>query len=208
MFDFPNLHHIALSLPAIIIGLTFHEYAHGWVAYRLGDSTAEAHGRLTINPVAHVDPLGFIMLLLAGFGWAKPVPVNPYNFKGDIKKGMMLVSLAGPATNFILAIASAVVWGMFAGLRLPYFNEIMSSMLWINVVLAIFNLIPIPPLDGSKILAGLLPGRQEWLDQLESYGPILLIVLVFFGFRFLSIIINPIVNILILLANFVAQLVR
>lgn len=208
MFDLPGLHQIALSLPAIIIGLTFHEFAHGWVAYRLGDRTAEAHGRLTVNPVAHVDPLGFIMLLLAGFGWAKPVPVNPYNFKGDIKKGMMLVSLAGPATNFILAIAAAVIWGMFAGLRLPYFNEIMSSMVWINVVLAIFNLIPIPPLDGSKILAGILPGRQEWLDRLESYGPILLIVLVIFGFRFLSIIINPIVNILILLANFVAQLVR
>jgi len=208
VFNFPSLHTIALTLPAIIIGLTFHEYAHGWVAYRLGDRTAEAHGRLTINPVAHLDPVGFILLILAGFGWAKPVPVNPYNLRGDIKKGMLLVSLAGPATNFLLAVVSAVLLGLFGSIQLPYFNIIMQYMIVINVVLAIFNLIPIPPLDGSKILAGLLPGRQEWLDQLESYGPILLIVLVFFGFRFISVLINPVVNILILLANIVAQLVR
>ncbi|TEB17479.1 Peptidase family M50 [Pelotomaculum sp. FP] len=208
MFNFPSLHTIALTLPAIIIGLTFHEYAHGWVAYRLGDRTAEAHGRLTINPVAHLDPVGFILLLLAGFGWAKPVPVNPYNLRGDIKQGMLLVSLAGPATNFLLAVASAVILGLFGSMQIPYFNIIMQYVIVINVVLAIFNLIPIPPLDGSKILAGLLPGRQDWLDQLEAYGPILLIVLVFFGFRFISILINPVVNILILLANIVAQLVR
>jgi Zn-dependent protease len=208
VFNFPSLHTIALTLPAIIIGLTFHEYAHGWVAKRLGDRTAEAHGRLTINPVAHLDPVGFILLLLAGFGWAKPVPVNPYNLRGDIKQGMLLVSLAGPATNFLLAVASAVLLGLFGSMQIPYFNIIMQYMIVINVVLAIFNLIPIPPLDGSKILAGLLPGRQDWLDQLEAYGPILLIVLVFFGFRFISVLINPVVNILILLANIVAQLVR
>ena len=207
MFNLPSLNAIALSLPAIIIGLTFHEYAHGWVAYRLGDRTAEMQGRLTINPVAHLDPVGFILLLLAGFGWAKPGPVNPYNFKCDLKQGMMLVSLAGPATNFLLAVVSAVVWGMFAGLQLAYFSDIMINMIWINVILAIFNLIPIPPLDGSKILAGLLPGRQDWLNQLESYGPILLIILVFFGFRFLSILINPIANILVGLAKSVARLV-
>ncbi|TEB06713.1 Peptidase family M50 [Pelotomaculum schinkii] len=208
MFNFPSLNTIALTLPAIIIGLTFHEYAHGWVAKQLGDRTAEAHGRLTINPVAHLDPVGFILLILAGFGWAKPVPVNPYNLRGDIKRGMLLVSLAGPATNFLLAVVSAVLLGLFGSMQIPYFNIIMQYMIVINVVLAIFNLIPIPPLDGSKILAGLLPGRQEWLDQLESYGPILLIVLVFFGFRFISVLINPVVNILILLANIVAQLVR
>lgn len=208
MFDFPSLHTIALTLPAIIIGLTFHEYAHGWVAYRLGDRTAEAHGRLTVNPVAHLDPIGFILLILAGFGWAKPVPVNPYNFRGDIKQGMLLVSLAGPATNLILAIVSAVLLGLFAMRDIPYFNIIMQYMIVINVVLAIFNLIPIPPLDGSKILAGLLPGRQAWLDQLEAYGPILLIVLVFFGFRFISVLINPVVNILISLAQSIALLVR
>lgn len=207
MFNFPSLNTIALTLPAIIIGLTFHEFAHGWVAARLGDRTAEAQGRLTINPLAHLDPVGFIMLMLAGFGWAKPVPVNPYNFKGDIKQGMLLVSLAGPATNFFLAVVAAVVWGMLAGIKSSEFHLIMQYMLWINVALAIFNLIPIPPLDGSKILAGILPGRQEWLDQLESYGPILLIVLVFFGFRFISILINPIVNILVLLANSVANFI-
>lgn len=207
MFDFPSLHTIALTLPAIILGLTFHEYAHGWVAYRLGDTTAAAYGRLTINPVAHIDPIGFILLMLAGFGWAKPVPVNPYNFKGDIKQGMLLVSLAGPVTNLLLATISAVALGLFANMNIPYFNIIMQYMIIINVVLAIFNLIPIPPLDGSKILAGLLPGRQAWLDQLESYGPILLIVLVLFGFKFLSILINPVVNIFILIAKMTARLV-
>lgn len=204
MFNLPSLNAIALSLPAIIIGLTFHEFAHGLVAYWLGDRTAEDHGRLTVNPLAHLDPLGFIMLLLAGFGWAKPVPVNPYNFKGDMKQGMMLVSLAGPAMNILLAVVSAVLWGLLAGLQSNEFHLIMRNMIWINVVLAIFNLIPIPPLDGSKILAGLLPGRQNWLDQLESYGPILLIILVFFGFRLLSIIINPIYNLIVLIAKSIA----
>jgi len=209
MFDLPSLQSIALMLPAIVLGLTFHEYAHGLVAYRLGDNTAHDHGRLTLNPVAHVDPVGLILLFLAGFGWAKPVPVNPYNLKGDIQKGMLLVSLAGPATNLLLAIAAAVIWGALAGLRLPYFNDIMMYMIQINVVLAIFNLIPVPPLDGSKILAGLLPGRQNWLYQLESYGVIILILLVFtgaIGFIF-NIFVRPIVLALYSLAGLISNFI-
>ncbi|MDD4169543.1 MAG: site-2 protease family protein [Desulfotomaculaceae bacterium] len=206
MFNLPSLYDVALLLPAIILGLTFHEFAHGWVADRLGDRTARAMGRLTINPVAHVDPIGFLLLFLVGFGWAKPVPVNPYNFRCEIKQGMLLVSLAGPATNVLLAVVSAVVLGLFYNQQWPYFAEIMDKMILINIVLAVFNLIPVPPLDGSKILAGILPGRQEWLEQLERFGPILLIVLLFtgvIGYVF-SFLVSPIYRVLYNLASFIA----
>lgn len=208
MFNLPDPRELALLIPAIILGLTFHEFAHGWVADKLGDHTARDHGRLTLNPIPHLDPLGFIMLFLVKFGWAKPVPVNPYNFRGDIRRGMLLVSLAGPATNMILAVTSAVILGLFVNFKIPFFVEIMRNMILINVVLAIFNLIPIPPLDGSKILAGLLPGRQEWLHQLEGYGAILLIVLVFtgaIGYIF-KIFVYPIVTMLFSLAVLIARL--
>jgi Zn-dependent protease len=196
-------------LPAIVLGLTFHEYAHGLAAYKLGDNTARALGRLTINPAAHVDPVGLILLFLAGFGWAKPVPINPLNFRGDMRRGVLLVSLAGPATNLLLALVSAIIWGALAGLKMPYFNDIMKYMVQINVVLAVFNLIPVPPLDGSKILAGILPGRQEWLYKLETYGMIVLIVLIFsgaIGFIF-NIFVKPIIIALYSLAGFIAGLV-
>ena len=209
MFNF-NLHEMALMLPAIILGLTFHEYAHGKVADLLGDHTARNLGRLTLNPISHIDPVGFIMLIIAKFGWAKPIPVNPYNLRGDKRQAMLLVSLAGPATNIILAVISAVVLGAIYNLHLPYANEMISYMIVINVILGIFNLIPIPPLDGSKILAGLLPGRQDWLYSLEAYGAILLILLVFSGaigfiFRIFA---QPLINQLLLLANSVAHLIR
>ncbi len=205
MFDLPSLHDIALMLPAIVLGLTFHEYAHGLAAHWLGDDTARLQGRLTINPAAHVDPVGLILLFLAGFGWAKPVPVNPLSFKGDMRRGMLLVSLAGPAMNILIAVAAVVVYRALAGLQLPYFTMIMVYIIQINVVLAIFNLLPIPPLDGSKILAGLLPGRQEWLYHLEAYGMIILILLVFsgaIGYVF-NIIIRPLVIALLSLAGII-----
>lgn len=209
MFNLPSLNDIALMLPAIVLGLTFHEYAHGWTADRLGDRTARYQGRLTLNPAAHIDPIGLLLLFFAGFGWAKPVPVNPNNLKVDQRQGMLLVALAGPVTNMLLAVISAVVFGALVGLNLPYFREIMQYMIQINVVLAVFNLIPIPPLDGSKILAGILPGRQEWLYQLEQYGSIILILLVFTGligivFRIL---VNPIYSMLGALARAVSRLV-
>jgi len=181
LFNLPSLHTVALMLPAIVLGLTLHEFAHGWMADRLGDRTARHMGRLTVNPAAHIDPIGLLLLFFMGFGWAKPVPVNPYNLKLDPRQGMLLVALAGPATNMLLAVISAIASGALAGLNLPYFGGIMLYMIHINVVLAVFNLIPIPPLDGSKILAGILPGRQGWLDQFEQYGTIILIVLVFTG---------------------------
>jgi len=178
--------------------VVFHEVAHGWTAKRLGDRTAENAGRLTLNPIPHLDPVGSIIvpaalvLLNAGvvFGWAKPVPVNPYNFRGDIKRGMMLVSLAGPGSNLLLAAGGAVLLGLFMGFQgfqqfweairtLP--GSFLYALIQINLVLAFLNLLPVPPLDGSKILAGILPGRQEWLYTLEKYGFVVLIVLLVTG---------------------------
>lgn len=202
MFNFPTVHDIAIMIPAVVIGLTFHEYAHGWAADRLGDRTARYLGRLTLNPVAHIDIIGLIMIFYAGFGWAKPVPVNPMNLVGDMRRSMMLVSLAGPAANLLMAVLGAVLLGL-GGWKIPYGNEIFNEIILLNLVLAIFNLIPVPPLDGSKILAGLLPGRQEWLSAIENYGVLILILLLFTGVVGFVIrpIITPLYNLLIMLAQ-------
>ncbi|MDQ0285711.1 Zn-dependent protease [Desulfofundulus luciae] len=208
MINLPSLYEMGIMLPAIVLGLTFHELAHGWVADRLGDPTARYQGRLTLNPLAHVDVIGLIMLFVVGFGWAKPVPVNPYNFRSDMRQGIMLVSLAGPAANMLLATAGAVALGLGAW-KLPYGQEIVLKIIHINVILAVFNLLPVPPLDGSKILAGLLPGRQQWLYMLESYGTIILLLLLFTGIigKVLRWIIIPLYNALIGLAKAIAFLV-
>ncbi|WP_027363408.1 site-2 protease family protein [Desulfotruncus alcoholivorax] len=181
MLNFPSLQDILLLLPAILIGLTVHEYAHGLAADRLGDHTARYQGRLTLNPLAHIDPVGFLMLLLFKFGWAKPVPVNPYNLRGDPSRGMLLVALAGPASNLLLAFLTAILLGTGLTKYNVYFHYIALYSLQINVVLAIFNLIPVPPLDGSKILAGLLPGQSRFIYGMETYGTIILLLLMFTG---------------------------
>ncbi|SHJ20713.1 site-2 protease family protein [Desulfofundulus thermosubterraneus] len=208
MFNLPSLYEMGIMLPAIVLGLTFHELAHGWVADRLGDATARYQGRLTLNPLAHVDVIGLIMLFAVGFGWAKPVPVNPYNFRGDMRQGIMLVSLAGPAANMLLAIAGSVALGLGAW-KLPYGQDIVLKIIYINVILAVFNLLPVPPLDGSKILAGLWSGQQQWLYTLENYGTIILLLLLFTGIigKVLRWIIVPLYHTLIGLAKAVAFLV-
>lgn len=197
MFNIPPLEQMVLMIPAIVLGLTCHEFAHGWTADRLGDHTARSQGRLTLNPVAHIDPIGLIMLFIAGFGWARPVPVNPFNLRGDRNQGMMLVSLAGPATNMLLAVLGAFALRSVAG-AIPYGERIIVYIIYINIVLAVFNLLPIPPLDGSKILAGLWPGSQRLLFQLESYGTIILLLLLFTGIigKVLGLIIFPIFHFL------------
>ncbi|MCL6612131.1 MAG: site-2 protease family protein [Peptococcaceae bacterium] len=179
--------------PAVIIGLTVHEYAHAAAAYSLGDRTAYHQGRMTLNPAAHIDPLGLILLYFAGFGWARPVPVNPFHFRGNRDRGMVLVSLAGPLSNLVLAVAAAALLGAFLW-NIPYANRITMEIIRINVILAIFNLIPVPPLDGSKILAGILPGSREWLYRFEQYGTIVLVLLLFTGIigRVLNIFIVPV----------------
>lgn len=191
--------------PPILLALTLHECAHAFTAYRLGDNTAYNEGRLTANPLKHLDPLGTILLFFAGFGWAKPVPVNPFYFK-DRKKGMMMVSLAGPMTNLLLALLGAIILGLLT--PTGGFNFMLSYFIYINVLLAVFNLLPIPPLDGSKILAGLLPGPQQWFYQLERYGTGILLVLIVFGLLspILRFFIYPIVNLLGVLANLIAGL--
>ncbi|MCL0028437.1 site-2 protease family protein [Peptococcaceae bacterium] len=180
MFDFPTPYEVATLIPAVVIALTFHEYAHAVVAYKLGDPTAKYSGRLTLNPIPHVDPIGMLMLFFVGFGWAKPVPVNPYNFNKP-KRDMVLVSLAGPLSNVILAIAFALLFGVFYAFGSQVLVDVVYKIIWINVVLAVFNMLPIPPLDGSKILAGILPGDSTWLNYLEQYGFIILIILLLTG---------------------------
>lgn len=184
-----NLQVIILLAPPILLALTFHEFMHGWVAYRLGDPTAKLAGRLTMNPLAHLDPFGTIMIFLVRFGWAKPVPVNPRYFSQP-KRDMLLVSVAGPAANMLLAFLSGLLLRSFyagtfnflpANILKPVYIMVKFS-LQINLALAIFNLLPVPPLDGSKILYGLLPYRYEYVYQyLERYGPFVLMGLILFG---------------------------
>jgi len=208
MLNLPSIRELLIILPGLLIALSFHEYAHARVADYLGDDTPYYQGRLTLNPLAHIDWLGFFMLLLVKFGWARPVQVNPLNFKGvDMRRGMMLVSLAGPGGNFLLAIATAIVMKIVYAMPQTESTYIaltlLQPLLLYNVVLGIFNLIPVPPLDGSKILAGILPDSQAvLLDNLERYGPIILLVLVFSGL--IGAILWPILNFVLgILSNFI-----
>ncbi len=192
-----------LWLPGVIIALTFHEYAHGSVADWLGDPTPRYQGRLTLNPLAHLDPLGFILLLILHFGWAKPVQVNPLNFKGDRYRGMVLVSLAGPGMNLLVAFTATLIWALAIpeGASL-YLIVIMRDIIMINIYLALFNLIPVPPLDGSQILAGLVRSA-DFVYNLQRYGYIILIVLIFTGI--VGIVLGPVSNFIYSLFYLVAQ---
>jgi Zn-dependent protease len=182
---------LAIILPPILLALTVHEYAHGYVAYRLGDDTAYLAGRLTLNPLSHLDPIGTLMLILVHIGWAKPVPVNPYNLNNP-RRDIILVSIAGPGANILLAFISGLIFRLTAGGS--FFHSIsvggilltmIAYSVLINLVLAFFNLIPIPPLDGSRVVSGLLRGEAyNMYAQLERFGPILFLVLVGFGYLF------------------------
>ncbi len=169
---------LIIYVPAIIIALTVHEFSHAWVAYKLGDPTAKAHGRLTFNPLAHLDPIGTIMLIVFRFGWGKPVPINEYNFKNPVV-GMALSSLAGPMSNLVLAFLGTFLFHTFVGI-----NSLLSIALiyfvLINILLMMFNLLPVPPLDGHKIIRAILPEklRYSW-ESLENYSPYILIVALF-----------------------------
>ncbi len=172
----------------LLIAFTLHELAHAVTADYLGDPTPRNQGRITLNPLKHLDPVGTIMLLIAGFGWAKPVMVNPYNMRGNPHTAMAIVAAAGPTTNVILAALGSIVFQI--GLLYPTFTSsgtlpspafMMTEFVWINLILAFFNLIPVPPLDGYRILMGLLPGDMGMhLRGLERYGFMILIVLIFF----------------------------
>ncbi len=200
-----NILDLIIQIPVLLLALTTHEFAHGYVAYRLGDPTAKQQGRLTMNPLKHLDPLGTIAFFLVKFGWAKPVPVNPVYFKNP-KQDMLKVALAGPVTNLLLAIICALLAKGIVVLTLLFpHSAFLSAVLiplqtcfvysvWINLILCIFNFLPIPPLDGSRIIAGLLPDHLSIkFVQMERYSFIIILVLLFSGI--LPKIIMPIIQI-------------
>lgn len=190
-FNIESIIFLLLRVVVILLAISIHEMSHGLVAYKLGDKTAKHDGRLSLNPLRHIDPFGALCMLLFGFGWAKPVMVNPYYFKNH-KRGMRLTALGGPLSNFISAYI-----GMFGLLYLvPLFNNIYVYYFFItfvmaNIGLGVFNLIPIPPLDGSKIFLSLLPRKIYFeIMRYERYGFIVLIVALYLG------VIDPILNFL------------
>jgi Zn-dependent protease len=171
---------ILLVIP-LMYSVVLHELAHGWVAWRMGDPTAKLQGRLSLNPLRHLDPVGTIMLFIFGFGWARPVPVN-FNYIRDEKKGLILVSSAGIIMNMLLAFLAFFLYRLLTPSPGEVTATLLSYMAQINIMLAAFNLIPIPPLDGSKILMGLLPERLRYsFSRLEPYGFFIIIGLLFLG---------------------------
>jgi len=184
---------LSIMLVPGLMAITFHEVSHGFIAWRFGDNTARSLGRLTLNPLKHLDIIGTIMIIVIGIGWAKPVPVN-YNNLRNPKRDMMWVAAAGPITNTIIALLSAFLIRIIVPLTEPLpdsswlqlFLEPILLMLafsiYINLLLALFNLMPLPPLDGGRVMMGLLPYRQAAiLAKIEPYGMIIIIVLVFFA---------------------------
>jgi Zn-dependent protease len=180
---------ILLIAPPVLLALTFHEYAHAYIANMYGDDTAKEEGRLSLNPLHHLDPLGTIMIFLVHFGWAKPVPVNPNQLRNP-KKDMLWISAAGPLSNMVLALISGILLRIFLKMTiLPDQHSIVGIFVFmvfmslqINLALAVFNILPIAPLDGSKILSGILPAKySDIIYFLERYGPFILIGLIIFG---------------------------
>lgn len=171
---------LIISAPAILFGLTFHEFMHAYVAYKLGDPTARAAGRLTLNPLRHLDPIGTFSLFLFRIGWAKPVPINPYNFT-DIKKGIILTSLAGPSANFFSALFFGIIYRIINPTS-SFLDLLLSNFVFYNLILTFFNLLPIPPLDGSKIFMYILPYKyREYYMEVGGYGVYILVGLIFIG---------------------------
>ena len=192
---------IILLIPALVFSLSFHEFAHAWMAYRLGDNTAARMGRLTLNPIAHLDPVGSLALLLMGFGWAKPVPVDS-RYLENPKQDMVKVAAAGPISNIILAVVAALA------LRLLFSADLLSDniktffiiFMQINITLAVFNLLPVSPLDGSQILTPFLEKYfgSDVVWKMQVYGPRVLFFIIIFSMvtdiHIFSFIINPIFN--------------
>jgi len=173
----------------LIIAFTIHEFSHAFIANALGDDTPRLAGRLTLNPFAHLDLMGTLMLLFAGFGWAKPVPVNPYNLRQKNKAGLMMVSIAGPISNLIMAVIAALPlrFGLVSYFStsinfLPTFGQFLLEFVVINITLFLFNLIPLAPLDGEKVLTFFLsPNLARSYEKIRPYGPIILLAIVFIG---------------------------
>jgi Zn-dependent protease len=171
---------LLLAVP-LLYSIIIHELAHGWVAYRMGDPTAHDHGRLTLNPLKHLDPIGTAMLFIFGFGWAKPVPVN-FNYLHPPRLGLILVSSAGIVANLIFAVVAVLALHLLSPRPDETLGQLFYYLAQINIMLASFNLIPIPPLDGSKILMGFLPERLRYaFARLEPFGFFIIIGLLYLG---------------------------
>jgi Zn-dependent protease len=192
---------ILIAIP-LLYSIIFHELAHGWVAYLMGDPTAKSLGRLSLNPLKHLDPIGTIMLFIFGFGWAKPVPVN-FNQLRDRHKGMILVSAAGIITNMLLAFCALFLNRLLSLSPSSMYGVLLYYFAQINIILAAFNLITLPPLDGSKILLGIAsPSVQNFLFRIERYGFFIIIALLYLGvldpvIRFFQWMILSLINLLL-----------
>ena len=206
MFNFDPATIISRIL-TLLIAFTVHEFAHAWTATAFGDETAKLNGRLTINQIAHLDFLGTLLLIVAGFGWAKPVPINPYVLQRRSRAAVMWVSLAGPFSNFLMAALAAIpfrlnllsIYDLSSNTILPSLSYFFFIFIYINLTLLLFNLIPFAPLDGEKVLDYFLPPNlaRSW-EAIRPYGPMLLLVVVFLlptlGINLLGMIINPPIN--------------
>ena len=180
---------IIVSLPGVIVAMTFHEFAHAWAATKLGDETPRQQGRLSLNPMSHIDPVGLICLMLLGFGWGKPVQINPRNFDGkySLSKAEAIVAAAGPIMNFILAFVFLIIYVIFVmtlttiTTTTNVISSILISIISVNLGLGVFNLIPIYPLDGAKVLNNFLPYKaKEWLIRNQSILTIIVFAIVFY----------------------------
>ncbi len=183
----------------LLVAFTLHELAHAVTADYLGDPTPRRMGRISLNPLVHLDLMGTIMLLISGFGWAKPVMVNPFNMRGDPRRAMAIVAVAGPLTNILLAVLFSIPFGfglvdveLTTSGVIPSLGFVLFQFVWINLILAFFNIIPIPPLDGSRILFAILPAEMAYqLRPLEQYGFLILFALIFLVPNFTQFFVYP-----------------